>query len=133
MRTYEDLKKAFTEYPYSDITVGEFKKIIENYPSDEVPFSITDYGSWRGIYAHPYITPSAKVSKKEELLNDLRILTQEGFEGWKGGWFLYDDDTPLHFEYGPAESSTTENNSCFLNFIKDNKENLFVRFLIKNL
>lgn len=60
-------------------------------------------------------------------------MTQEGFEGWKGGWFLDDDDTPLHFEYGSAEFSTTEEYSCFLNFIRKNKENLFVRFLIKNL
>ena len=133
MRTYEDLKKTFTEYPYSDITLGEFKKLIEKYPSDEVPFSIIDYGSWRGIYAHPYITPSTEVSKKEELLNDLHILTKGGFEGWKGGWFSYNDDTPLHFEYGASYSSITESSSCFLNFIRDNKDNKFVIFLIKNL
>lgn len=133
MKTYEELVKAFTEYPYSNITVGQFKNIIKYYPSEKIPFSIKEYDSWRGIYAHPYIRPSTADSTKETLIFDLDNLLSGIFEGWKGGFYTYDEDSLLHFDYGPSYSSCTEETSCFLNFIKENKDNKFVKFLLENL
>ena len=133
MKTYEELVTDFTEYPYSDITLGEFKKIVENYPENIIPFSIENYGSWRGIYAHPYIRPSVADSTKEALIEDLDNLLSGIFEGWKGGFYTYNEDSLLHFDYGPSYSTCTEEGSCFLNFIKENKDNRFVKFLLANL
>ena len=90
MKTYKELVTAFTEYPYSNITVGQFKKIIEYYPSEKIPFSIKEYDSWRGIYAHPYIKPSAAYSSKQQLLDSINKILTGCFEGWKGGHYRYD-------------------------------------------
>lgn len=78
-------------------------KELKNYFEDTVnlKFYLTDVFSWRGSYDEVAFTPSKQGSRKESLTLIERALT-EVFRGWKGGHYVYDETTEVHFEREPG-------------------------------
>ena len=102
-----------------NITLGELYDKIESWPSNTMNFRIEDVFSWRGIYAEPCCEISVEETSKQYNLDMLRRLTNEVFDGWKGGEFTYTFDDAIHFECDP--SAYTPNNGYLIRFIANNQ------------
>jgi hypothetical protein len=65
--------------------------------------------SWRGIYAEPTIGWSTEgETTVDQFLTELNLATSgKIYEGWKGGDFQYDDNSPLHVD-NPGRYTLTE-------------------------
>lgn len=81
------------------MTIKELKNYFED--TANLKFYLTDVFSWRGAYDEVAFTPSKQGSRKESLALIERALT-EVFQGWKGGHYVYDETTEVHFEREPG-------------------------------
>lgn len=83
------------------ITLGEMIGILEEVPKDA---TVTIDGgevypssphSYRGYYSDLSLSPVSKKTTAGTLLSELNLCLNETFEGYKGGDFEMDEDTPL--------------------------------------
>lgn len=77
-------------------------------------FRITDVFSWRGIYAEPACSLICIPTLKRDNLHMLNRLTNEVFDGWAGGEYVYCSTDTLNFEYGADYYSDGEYIMSFL-------------------
>ena len=74
-------------------------KFLATLPLEIHPLS--HYGSWRGIYSEPVLVFDVEsdyvpISTITSVLDELA--SGQHFGGYKGGFYSYNDDSPLHFE-----------------------------------
>ena len=87
------------------MTLGELYQKVESWPEDTMDFCITDVFSWRGVYAEPACSLACTPTPKQDNLDMLTRLSNEVFEGWKGGEFEYDCTDDINFEAGEGSYS----------------------------
>jgi hypothetical protein len=100
-------------------TIGQLIDVLQKQdPEVEVYFDFCNtfpgsVDSWRGIYEEAALSWGDSDSRENpptvaELLFELeRSINGEKFTGWKGGYFFYNEDTPLHID-NPGECTNTE-------------------------
>ena len=104
------------------MTLKELYDKIESYPSDTMNFCIEDVFAWRGIYQEPCCSLSVEKTNKQDNLDKLSDLVKFEFSGWKGGYFKYDWDSTIHFEYDYGEYTDGGYLKGFINKYKDTEE-----------
>lgn len=109
-----------------NITLGELYDKIKSYPHDIMDFCITDVFSWRGVYAEPCCSLSTEQTTKQENLDMLRRLTNEVFNGYKGGEYTYTFDDWINFEWDYSEYS---GGGYLKGFIKRNKDSEIINHI----
>lgn len=81
--------------------LGEFRNLLSEEPSDwPVIFDDGDpvggIGSWRGVYGQPTLYVGRTTCTVTELLREVdAVLAGDSRSGWKGGDYIYDEDSPL--------------------------------------
>lgn len=95
------------------MTIFVLKEYFKN--TEEPKFFLKKYFSWGGKYSEIAFTPSTHGSK-EETLSLLEDATRKTFNGWKGGEYNYDDDTPVHFEFYEEDIDDNALYEVLLNF-----------------
>lgn len=100
----------------------EFKQQIERAEAGKTfDFGISEPFSWRGIYAEVAFELLEQPMTREEILNNIDMAYKETFNGYKGGYYEYEDNTKVHFEsdYG----SWTDGDYCakWIAKIEDNE------------
>ena len=104
------------------MTLKELYDKIESYPSDTMNFCIEDVFAWRGSYVEPCCSLSVKKTNKQDNLDKLNDLVKFEFIGWKGGYFKYDWDDTIHFEYDYGEYTDGRYLEDFINEYKETQE-----------
>lgn len=97
------------------MTIGELISLLETFnQGDDVYFDFcgtvpTHVSSWRGVYAEAALGWSERdgAPTVAELIARLRSAIGQGFDGWKGGEFIYSKDTPIHID-NPGKWTSTE-------------------------
>lgn len=81
------------------MTLKELKTYINSFPDGkEFNYSLSDPFSWRGSYDEVSFDVLQEKSTKEELLARIQMAYDQKFFGYKGGEFVYQDYTEVHFE-----------------------------------
>lgn len=101
-------------------TIGEVIEILEKADGEEniyfdfCRFIPCDVDSWRGIYAEAALGYAELTYDKDPvtvagLLSEIECAIEPNmeYEGWKGGRFKYNKDTPLHID-NQGECTNTE-------------------------
>lgn len=79
--------------------LGQFKKHIESFPKGtSFEFGISEPFSWRGVYAEVAFEMLEQPMTREEILANIELAYTTTFRGYKGGQYIYGDDTPINFE-----------------------------------
>ena len=95
------------------MTIFDLKEYFKN--TEEPKFFLQDYFSWAGNYSEIAFTPTLNGTKVKSfsLLEDA---TRETFNGWNGGRYNYDNDTPVHFEFYEGDFDDNALYEVLLNF-----------------
>jgi hypothetical protein len=77
----------------------EFKNHIQTFPDGFVfNYGISEPFSWRGVYAEVAFEMLDMRMSKEDVLANIEKAYTETFCGYKGGEYIYNDYTDIHFE-----------------------------------
>lgn len=87
------------------MTIGGFLELCNKHPDLAVNFEPHNQGSWRGVYSEAAIFVEPGLSHLADFVENINKLLAESWSGYKGGWYQYDLDTPLNFEYGESNWS----------------------------
>lgn len=75
-------------------------KLLESQPLDKVcKYGFGEPHAHRGYYNHVSFPPNASDITIGQMLEYVNEATEHPFEGWKGGKYSYDLETPVHFNY----------------------------------
>jgi hypothetical protein len=81
------------------MTLKEFKDHLSNFPDNHIfDFGISEPFSWRGFYSEVAFEIVEQRTSKEEIMANINKAYNGTFIGWKGGEYVYDDHTEVHFE-----------------------------------
>ncbi len=82
------------------MNLKEFKnEILALHPDTKMVFSISSPFSWRGSYDEVCFSIIDEPTSANDILEKIEeAYDRNGFEGWKGGTYKYDDYTQVHFE-----------------------------------
>lgn len=88
----------------TDMLLGDFADIFLNMKDNYFVFedAFSSAHSYRGYYDELAFEPASNVSLAE-IKREINKAFNESFEGYKGGEYKYDSDTPVHLAcYGSA-------------------------------
>jgi hypothetical protein len=81
------------------MTLKDFKDYIESFPKKtEFKYGISKPFSWRGSYDEVAFEIVEYPMVKEQVLEHIELAYTETFNGYKGGDFVYGDNTTVNFE-----------------------------------
>lgn len=84
------------ERSQTQMTLGKMIKALEAMPVDAMVSMLKNAHSYRGYYSDIAFEPDAKQTcAASALLAECRDALGETFEGYKGGNYLMDEDTPV--------------------------------------
>lgn len=94
---FDNLGKIWrVERAESQMTLGRLIEKLENLPLQKLIENIGEPHSYRGYYEDLAFEKEVGVRTVESLLGELKgICLNNTFEGYKGGYFFMDADTPL--------------------------------------
>ena len=123
------------------MNLGQMLQMFQNVEdkSKILKWGISEPFSWRGIYSEVCFSIEKNVSV-EECIEKIEEVLSETFYGYKGGEYIYDMDTPVHFEAdgsGYSDGEYVEEMLCFIladRYTEDDwdREGLLVKAMLED-